>query len=948
MNGSHKVPIRKQLCALLLAGLLRSRFAGRLSAIGFFLLASAAYAAGPLAYLFQPTETHSALPGATFQNAPYVYVQDASYNPLSGILVTFTAPGSGASGTFSNGDRTISVYSSGGIATTSFKANSIPGTYTVNASALVLSPFQIISTDIQFTNIGPATLTLTATSATIPTGGVYGIILDATVLDSAGEPVSGYPVTFSAASTGPSGVFMPDGTSSAAASTHTDGVANVRFTSNSISGPYTVTAFVITPTFTFLSASVDLDNIGPPAFVTPLAGTTPQSAVVTEFFAPLAVKVTDAANQPLEGIAVTFQAPPPATGYVSIVSSANTDASGTASIYARAGSTSGSYQVFASVPGATTAIFNLTNIGLPATITPLPGTTPQSAAVGTAFQTLAVKLLDAANNPLPGYVVDFSSPTSGASATFLGLNSIGGASDSNGIVSVAFQANSIAGSYSVTATVRINKLATSFALTNTPTAIGPAITQNPANVAANVGATAQFTATASGNPAPTVQWQQSTDGGASFSNLAGATSTNLSFTAASAQNGHLFRAVFTNSVGTSTTTAAALTVQVSCDVNGDGHTNISDIQLVIDEALGKSPAVHDFTADGAVTVIDVQIGLGCTMNNGTLPASSQTLLRPLLLPSRVVAANFDPAVQSFPVTDLGSLSGLPTAASAINNLGQVVGASGSRAFLWDAGRMTDLNVPVDGNATHSAAYSINDAGQIAGDYWHADQQGGSFLYDAGHIALLSNAPGSSVSAINNLGQAVGDLSRASAAFLWNAGTLTALETFGGSDAHPSAINDLGQIAGFTYVRDHSARHAFRYDGPVTTDLGTLGGTNSFAFAINIAGQVVGSSQTIDNSLPHAFLYTGGSMTDLGTLGGADSQADGINSRGLIVGWARTTGGDQHAFLWRAGRMFDLNSLASLGADSVLVEATAINDVGQVVANGSNGRAYLIVLPAQLQ
>jgi hypothetical protein len=32
----------------------------------------------------------------------------------------------------------------------------------------------------------------------------------------------------------------------------------------------------------------------------------------------------------------------------------------------------------------------------------------------------------------------------------------------------------------------------------------------------------------------------------------------------------------------------------------------------------------------------------------------------------------------------------------------------------------------------------------------------------------------------------------------------------------------------------------------------------------------------------------------------------------------------------------------------LVEATAINDMGQVVANGSNGRAYLLTLPGQLK
>jgi probable HAF family extracellular repeat protein len=90
------------------------------------------------------------------------------------------------------------------------------------------------------------------------------------------------------------------------------------------------------------------------------------------------------------------------------------------------------------------------------------------------------------------------------------------------------------------------------------------------------------------------------------------------------------------------------------------------------------------------------------------------------------------------------------------------------------------------------------------------------------------------------------------------------------------------------------------------------------------------------------------MTDLGTLGGSESQADGINGSGVVVGWSQTASGQQRAFLWSAGRMIDLNSFAAPGPGIWLEEATAINDVGQIVANASNGRAYLISLPVQLQ
>jgi hypothetical protein len=44
----------------------------------------------------------------------------------------------------------------------------------------------------------------------------------------------------------------------------------------------------------------------------------------------------------------------------------------------------------------------------------------------------------------------------------------------------------------------------------------------------------------------------------------------------------------------------------SCDINGDGTANVSDIQKVINEALGVALAVHDLNGDGVINVVDVQ------------------------------------------------------------------------------------------------------------------------------------------------------------------------------------------------------------------------------------------------------------------------------------------------------------------------------------------------------
>jgi len=93
--------------------------------------------------------------------------------------------------------------------------------------------------------------------------------------------------------------------------------------------------------------------------------------------------------------------------------------------------------------------------------------------------------------------------------------------------------------------------------TSTPTA--PTITQQPTNQTVAAGATATFTAAASGNPTPTVQWYTNS-GGNTFSAISGATSPTYSFTASSSQNGWEYEAVFSNSAGSATTNTVTLTV----------------------------------------------------------------------------------------------------------------------------------------------------------------------------------------------------------------------------------------------------------------------------------------------------------------------------------------------------------------------------------------------------
>ncbi|WP_406505454.1 immunoglobulin domain-containing protein [Streptomyces sp. NBC_01602] len=92
---------------------------------------------------------------------------------------------------------------------------------------------------------------------------------------------------------------------------------------------------------------------------------------------------------------------------------------------------------------------------------------------------------------------------------------------------------------------------------NTP----PVITGQPKDRTVNPGEDATFTATASGKPAPTVQWQRRSGDNAAWVDIPGATTGTYTLSkATSADNGSQFRAVFTNTAGKTATQSATLTV----------------------------------------------------------------------------------------------------------------------------------------------------------------------------------------------------------------------------------------------------------------------------------------------------------------------------------------------------------------------------------------------------
>lgn len=265
---------------------------------------------------------------------------------------------------------------------------------------------------------------------------------------------------------------------------------------------------------------------------------------------------------------------------------------------------------------------------------------------------------------------------------------------------------------------------------------------------------------------------------------------------------------------------------------------------------------------------------------------------------------------SFSVLQLGALGGDTSRASAINELGEIVGEADNslgigRAFIWDPDNGM-LELP---GGFESRANDLNHLGEVVGA---ASEQAGGRL----HAALWKS-------------DTFGNFS------------MVSLAAVGEYESRAFGINSHGQIVGARryLVADGDevwdAWHSFLWedlnddgdfqDAGEEINLGApqAGLTTIIAFDINDSGQVVGIANnsgisvfehfdlsyvitpldTDNDNTPDTWFVDAGDgitnllMTELGTLGGRDGEARGINEDGVIAGLARTSRGKLHGVTW---------------------------------------------------
>jgi probable HAF family extracellular repeat protein len=337
--------------------------------------------------------------------------------------------------------------------------------------------------------------------------------------------------------------------------------------------------------------------------------------------------------------------------------------------------------------------------------------------------------------------------------------------------------------------------------------------------------------------------------------------------------------------------------------------------LTISASAQKSNAAYTFTDLGGLPGLSFKESSALGINDAGQIVGSSYTAGPQGQQEVAVLWSKD-ATGKYVITNLLG-SALPSSSSAINSQGDVVAggaiirpvsANGSKVWYVDANNdgVNDLAITLGG----FGGSSINDDEQMTS---------GSRLvqFDDLDNEIVTSLPGDGYAvgyAINNNRQVAGQ--SASQATIWqadaagNVSSTTVLSPLAGNtNSSALCIDALGRVAGYSAHPISSIAQLERatlwQSGKTPTDLGAPANSGSAALGISTVNNVLQVVGFVDNhNGDKAFIWKNGRMTDLNGLISASgvtlTEASAINASGQIVGLARVTIGKQnvevHGFL----------------------------------------------------
>ena len=301
--------------------------------------------------------------------------------------------------------------------------------------------------------------------------------------------------------------------------------------------------------------------------------------------------------------------------------------------------------------------------------------------------------------------------------------------------------------------------------------------------------------------------------------------------------------------------------------------------------------------------------------------------------------------------DLGAGRGGESFAYGINNAGTVVGQAvwregAFRATRWDGGLATDLQLasnPEDpvtqGTGT---AFGINDSGRVIGTRRdvtgipHATRWDGDVQTSLGAFGPGTDSQAYAVNQ-QGVGVAVVVAPAKSYAYVWKDNLQIPLKSLGFDNTQAKAINNLGQIVGWSDPAfGPRATRAVSWNSEEPDEVTIIGDIGTRAYGNNDKGEVVGSLST-DGATDVPMLWDGSIALKLSTFGGGT--AIDINNAGQSVGYSYVDEyQNRRAVMWSGAGQIDLNTFLDRDTISIgwyLMEANAINDSGWIVGTARN-------------